>query len=112
MFSLLFQGEPFNVPTVPLFNNCTIFQTTPALLARPYEVESRVSVDSFRMFVSAIGGSGLDITDGNVRDLALLSHEFQFAALSAAVAGWRAEHLTQDADMRLAGGEQSSAAVA
>jgi hypothetical protein len=72
--------------------NCRLFENR-ILFAQPsYDVQSRVSVDSFRTFVDAIGGTEPDITDDNVTDLEVLSGEFKFATLSAAVADWRAAH--------------------
>jgi hypothetical protein len=72
------------------------------LLAQPnYDVQSGVSVDSFRTFVDAIDGTEPDITDGNASDLGRLSNEFKFATLSTAVADWRAARLSPDADTRL-----------
>jgi hypothetical protein len=57
------------------------------LLAQPsYDVQSRVSADSFRAFLGAIGGTERDITDGNASDLERLSDEFKFTTLSTAVA--------------------------
>jgi hypothetical protein len=72
------------------------------MLVQPkYEVRSRVSVDSFRTFVGAIGGTEPEIRDNNSSDLELLSDEFKFAGLSTAVTAWRAAHLLLDADMKL-----------
>jgi hypothetical protein len=101
MHSLVFQGESFSIPMIPLFSTCTIFQTAPTLLARPYGVQSRVSVDSFRNFVDAINGAEPDITDDNAMDLALLSDEFQFQGLSAALATWRRAHPSPEAETTL-----------
>jgi hypothetical protein len=86
---------------LPLITHCSIFQTMPALLAKPYDVQCRVSVDSFRTFVSAISGTEPDVTDNNAKDLWLLSDELKFATLSIAVAAWRAAHRSSGADMKL-----------
>jgi hypothetical protein len=101
MRSPVFQDESFSVPMSPLITHCPIFQTAPTLLARPDKVESRVSVDSFRTFVSAIGGTEPDITGDNAADLTLLSDTFGFAALATSVADWRAAHPAQGADTKL-----------
>jgi predicted nucleic acid-binding protein len=101
MSSLVIHGQTFSVPMLQLITHCSIFQTTPALLAKPYDVQSRVSIDSFGVFVGVIGGTNPAITPDNVTDLGLLADEFKFAALSTAVADWRAAHPLQDADTRL-----------
>jgi hypothetical protein len=85
---------------VSLFNNCRLFQENRVLLAQPnYDVRSRVSVDSFRAFVGAIGGTEPDITEDNASEF--LSDEFKYAALLMAVAVWRAAHPSPDGNTRL-----------
>ena len=51
--------------------------------------------------MSAIGGTGPDITGDKAMDLWVLSDEFKFTALSTALADLRAAHEAQDADARL-----------
>jgi hypothetical protein len=97
MSSLLFQGQLFSVLMVPLVTQCSIFQTTPALLAKPYEVQSQVSIDSFRIFLNAIGGIAPSITADNHKELWLLSSEFNFTALASKLADWMVAHPPQDA---------------
>jgi hypothetical protein len=53
------------------------------------------------MFVDPIDGTAPVITFDNMRDLWLLSDEFNFAVLSIAIAAWRAVPRPLDADMRL-----------
>jgi hypothetical protein len=85
-----------------LLTKCPLSQENRILLAQPnYDVRSRVSVDSFRTFVGAIGGTKLDIKDDNASDLELLSDEFKFTSLSTAVAAWRAANPAPDANTRL-----------
>jgi hypothetical protein len=87
MQDLVLDGEVFGVPLSRLIENCRLFQEDRSLLAQPrYDVRSRVSIDSFRTFVDAIGGTEPNITDGNASDLELLSDEFKFTGLSTAVA--------------------------
>jgi hypothetical protein len=100
-YSLVFQSQLFRVLIVPLITQCSIFETTPALLAKPYQIQSRVSIDSFRTFVGAIGGTKPNITGDNAVDLWLLSDKFQCAALLTAIAAWRPARLSQRADARL-----------
>jgi hypothetical protein len=85
-YSLVCQGHAFSVPTHQFIAHCPIFRTRPGLRAKPYDFQSRVSIDSFRTFVGAIGGTRPEITDGNARDLGLLSGEFEFRALAKAIA--------------------------
>jgi hypothetical protein len=72
----------------------------PTLLAKPYEVQARVSVDSFRVFLGAIGGSEATITSDNVSDLGRLCREFEFTAFAQKVDDWQSWHGSFDADMR------------
>jgi hypothetical protein len=102
MQELVLDGEAFSVSIARILTNCRLFPENRVLLAQPkYAVQSRVSVDSFRRVVGAIGGTGLDITDGNASDLELLSDEFKFTTLWAAVVEWWAVRPSPDADTRL-----------
>jgi hypothetical protein len=102
MQDLVLDGEAFSVLIAPLLKKCRLSEENRFLLAQPkYNVRSRVSVDSFRTFVGAIGSTEPNITDDNSADLELLSDEFKFSALSTTVAAWRVAHPSQDADMKL-----------
>jgi hypothetical protein len=102
MHDLVLDSEAFGVELSRLIENCPLFQDNRFLLVQPrYDLRSRVSVDSFRTFVGAIGGTEPNITDDNSSDLELLSDEFKFTGLSTAIAAWRAAHPSQDADKRL-----------
>jgi hypothetical protein len=102
MYSLVLGDEQFSVPIGPLVMNCSLFQEQRTLIAEPnYRVQSRVSPASFRAFVSAVSGSDAEITSDNCVDLCLLSAEFKFLSLSAAVADWRAGHCPLDPDGHL-----------
>jgi hypothetical protein len=92
MYSLVLNGEPLSVSIIPLGAKCHLFQTKPELLSKPYRVESRVSSDSLRIFVGAIGGEAVEINDANVRDLSHLCDEFKFVELAKTVRDWQAEH--------------------
>jgi hypothetical protein len=99
---VVLDGEAFSVSIAPLLTKCRLFQENRVLLAKPNcDVQSRVSVDSFRTFVGAIGGTEPDITDCNASDPELLSDEFKFTTLSTAVADWRAARPSPAADTRL-----------
>jgi hypothetical protein len=92
MYSLVLNDEPINVSIVSLMTKCSLFQTKPELLSKPYKVESGVSPDSLRMFVGVIGGAVAEISDANVRDLSQLCDEFKFVELEKTVRDWQAEH--------------------
>jgi uncharacterized coiled-coil protein SlyX len=81
---LLFQGESFLTSITTLFNKRQTFKMNPALLAKPYQVRSTVSLEHFRLFLSALTGPLPSITTDNIASLDLLSSEFGFTALSAA----------------------------
>jgi hypothetical protein len=100
MFSLVLDGDVFSVPTAPLFSACRIFQTNPSLLAKPYHVQSRCFSDSFRVFLSAIGGAEATITSDNVYDLGRLCGELEFTAFGKQVEGWQSSHAAIDAGAR------------
>jgi septal ring factor EnvC (AmiA/AmiB activator) len=77
-----------------------LFQTKPELLRKPYRVESGVSLDLVRVFVGAIGGAVVEVSDANVPDLSHLCDEFKFIELAKAVGDWQAEHSLIDAEIR------------
>jgi hypothetical protein len=80
MDDLVFDGDSISVPMVPPSAKCHVSQENRVLIARPhYEVQSRVSMATFRVFSRAIKGSDAETTDGNVRDIALLSGELKLA---------------------------------
>jgi hypothetical protein len=85
MYSLVLNGEPISVSKASLFTHCHLFQTKPELLTNPYRVESRVSSDSLRIFIGALGGEAAEINDANVRDLSQLCDEFKFMELAKTV---------------------------
>jgi hypothetical protein len=51
------QDESISVSIASLVAHCHLFQTKPGLLHKSYKVQSRVSLDSLRAFVGAIGGA-------------------------------------------------------
>jgi hypothetical protein len=88
MFSLVLNGESFRVPMEPLLMNCRLFPTNPTLLAKFYEVQSRVLAALFRVFLGAIGGSETAIMSDNVSDLGQLCSEFEFSEFAQKVDDW------------------------
>jgi hypothetical protein len=88
MQELALGGEASSVWIAPLLPKCQLFGEDGSLLVhRTHDVQSRVSTDSFRTFIGAIGGTGPDITDDNARGFLLLSGEFRIVAFLTAVAG-------------------------
>jgi hypothetical protein len=99
MPSPLSQGQSFSVTAFPLFNKRHVFQESRILLPQlNCDVQFRVSVDAFRTFVGAIGGTEPDIADDNARDLGLLSDGFRLTAFLTPGADWRAAHPSPEAD--------------
>jgi hypothetical protein len=102
MHELALDGEAIGVSLSRLTDACRLFEENRSLLVQPrHDVRSRVSVDSFRTFVVAIGGTEPDIPDDRARGLWLLSDELNFTALSTAFADSRAAHPSSAADMKL-----------
>jgi predicted nucleic acid-binding Zn-ribbon protein len=100
MYSLVLNGESISVSIASLVLHCRLFQTKPKLLSKPYRVESAVSSDSLRVFVGALGGAAVEISDANVRDLLQLCEEFKFTELAKIVGDWETEHGLTDAGIR------------
>jgi hypothetical protein len=70
------------VSLVPLINNCDLFKNNPGLAIAPYRVESGVSLEDFRDFVTALEDKPIDIKDRKFPGLSQLSEGFGFQALS------------------------------
>jgi predicted RNase H-like nuclease (RuvC/YqgF family) len=100
MHSLALDGESFSVPTRLLVANCRLFATNPDLHTKPYDVQSRVSVASFRDFLAAIGGSEVTITSDNVSDLGRLCGEFEFMDFAQKLDDWQPAHGAFATEMR------------
>jgi hypothetical protein len=79
-----------------LLNGCDVFLQHSDLLTKPYEVGSRVDAGTFRVFVEAIGGSRVTITDSNLFNIEALGEEFAFASVSRQVGEWLSEHPSVD----------------
>jgi hypothetical protein len=94
MHNLMLDGRPYRVSTRALFNSCDAFAHNPVLLTKPYEVQSRVSDNSFCVFVAEIGGSDAVVTGADVKDLRLLCNEVRFVALVKTIADWQAANPT------------------
>jgi hypothetical protein len=88
------------VPVVPLVTKCTLFKNTPALLSAAYRIESSIPAEVFRVFVSALKGSAMKITDANWAPLSLLSEELGFDLLSAYLSAFRPSLHVQNREAR------------
>jgi hypothetical protein len=74
------QGS-YQVSVVPLITKCDLFKTNPGLTVSPYGVQSEVSLEDFRDFVSALEDKPININDRNFPGLSQLSEEFGFQSL-------------------------------
>jgi hypothetical protein len=82
MSSPVLDGQSLNVLMLQLFTNCRLVQENGIVLVQTNsDVHRRVSVDSFRTFVGAIGGT----KPNNVKDLWLISDGFKLIPRSTAV---------------------------
>jgi hypothetical protein len=70
------------ISVVPLINKCDLFKNNPGLTISPYRVESGISLDDFRDFVSALDDKPINIKNRNFPGLSQLSEEFGFQSLS------------------------------
>jgi hypothetical protein len=93
---LILAGQHFQVGRKALVTNCEAFLQDPTLQSKPYTVRSRVSPDSFGLFVDGIGGAAIAVTSENVFDLELLCAEFDFAELAARVSSFLSHHSALD----------------
>jgi hypothetical protein len=89
MSERVLNGQPARILLGPLVMSCPIFQTKPTLLAKSYDVQSRVSLGSLQVFIGAISGSEAAITHDNVRDVSLLCEDFKFAAPPKTISEWQ-----------------------
>jgi hypothetical protein len=62
---------------------CDLFKKNPGLMSAPYRLQSTVSRDTFRDFVSALEDKPIDVKDRNFPGLSHLCEQFDFQALSA-----------------------------
>jgi hypothetical protein len=78
---LVFHGTTFPVQRQNLINACRLFEQDPSRLASPFQIQSSVSEDNFRLFVRRIEGNPIEITADNHSDLTQLAQEMQFDEL-------------------------------
>jgi uncharacterized coiled-coil protein SlyX len=82
MLGLFLDDVAFQLPVQVLTQQCTLFTTDPALLASPYQVKSRVRLEIFLLFLEAVKGTSVIITNQNISDLSQLCTEFGFHGLA------------------------------
>jgi hypothetical protein len=81
------------VPSDILRHNCHLFRNNQTLLDSTYRVTSPVSVDAFRVFLTALSGETPDITADTVSGLAMLCDEFGFSGLCQEISRLHAERI-------------------
>jgi hypothetical protein len=89
---LVLNGTTFSVGTRLLVLNCNLFESNPGLLGAPYLLRSRVSTSSFQLFLSALDGESITISESNQSDLTDLCDEFGYSGLSDQLAAFIATH--------------------
>jgi hypothetical protein len=87
--TLVHRGEQALVSAAQLILKCSLFKDNLSLLVAPYTVKSSVSLDIFRLFLSALNDAPVEITRANFSGLSLLSKEFGFDTFSAQLADYR-----------------------
>jgi regulator of replication initiation timing len=80
--TLVHPNESRDVSGVQLILKCTTFQQNVSLLAIPYLLQSAVSLNGFRDFISLLEDHPIQIKNDNYDDLMLLVNEFGYENLS------------------------------
>jgi hypothetical protein len=87
--TLVHPHETFQVLARLLVLKCDLFTDDPTLASSPYTLKSRISLDDFREFVSALEGTTATITNNNFKGLSQLCEEFRFRDLAAQLSDFR-----------------------
>jgi hypothetical protein len=87
--TLVHPQATLQVPAKNLTNKCDLFADDPGLAVSPYHLTSRVSVNNFREFVSALEGTTVQVTNNNFKALSQLCKEFRFRDLAAQLSQFR-----------------------
>jgi len=98
--SLLLGERAFEVSRRSLFGNCELFIDRPDLALQPYRVQSRVSSSEFGIFLGALEGREIEITDENATFLKSLCDEFRFSAFQEKIAAFIAQTSGIDRECR------------
>jgi hypothetical protein len=75
--------ETLKVPVLEVITKCSLFQKNQTLTATPSRVKSSVTLPHFRVFVSALEGKEVKITDTNFTGLQRWCEEFGFSEFAA-----------------------------
>jgi hypothetical protein len=81
-------------------NKCDLFQKNPSLLVSPYQLQSPVSLSTFRLFISTLSGTPITITDANFPELLQLSEEFGFTEIASKLSEFRPSPPPKQTDTR------------
>jgi hypothetical protein len=91
--TLLLGDEAFTVQIQSLIAKCNLFATNACLVTSPYRVNCVVPPAVFRLFLDAIEGRDVTLTNANITSLAQLSGEFGFRSFSSKLSSF---HMTDD----------------
>jgi hypothetical protein len=86
---LVHQQGSHEISVAHLITKCDLFKNNPVRVSSPYPVQSRVSFDDFRDFVTALEDKPIDINDSNFSGLSQLSHELGFQDLLIKLSTYR-----------------------
>jgi hypothetical protein len=76
--TLVHLGETRKVSAIALRAKCDHFKKSPTQLSEPYDIQSNVSKDQFRLFVDALEDRPIQITPTDYEGLSLLCEELGF----------------------------------
>jgi hypothetical protein len=80
-------GAAFRVDSLAARQVCEVLAQDPPL--EQHVIQSNVSSDIFRLFISAMEGESIELTNDNIEGLSALSDEFQFRRLSQSVRAFK-----------------------
>jgi hypothetical protein len=86
---LVHPQDNHQVSVVPLSMKYDLFKTNPGLAITPSRVESWVSLEDFRNFISVLEDKSITINDMNFLGLLQLSEEFGFQVLLIKFSAYR-----------------------
>jgi hypothetical protein len=98
MKTLVLGGEAFQLPFWLLRQQCELFTAEPTLVASPYRVKWPAHLDVFRLFLDAVKGISVTITNQNISDLSQLCAEFRFTSLAEELSAFRGSPSFKEAE--------------
>jgi hypothetical protein len=96
--TLIHSQERAEVWSRLLVRNSDLFADDPTLAASPYTVQSEVSLDAVREFISALEGQRVTIKNDNISGLSRLCDEFRFQDLATRLSHFRESALEERMD--------------